>query len=58
MFGVVFFTRFQELQFSIWNVSLLLAVLFSMFCYTLELERLGKALWEGWAEPAQGARSS
>jgi hypothetical protein len=24
----------------------LLAVLFSMFCYALELERLGKAFWE------------
>src|SRR6266699_1835711 len=33
MFGVVFFTRFDELQFSVGTVSVLLAVLFSMFCY-------------------------
>src|SRR5213080_4754263 len=46
LFGVVFFTRFQQLEFSVWKVSLLLAVLFSMFCYALELERLGKAFWE------------
>src|SRR6266699_1135253 len=46
MFSVVFFTRFKELEFSIWKVLFLLAVLFSLFCYTLELERLGKAFWE------------
>jgi len=46
LFGVVFFTRFEELEFSIWKVLFLLAVLFSLFCYTLDLERLGKAFWE------------
>src|SRR5947207_897848 len=46
MFSVVFFTRFEELEFSIWKVLFLLAVLFSMFCYTLDLDRLGKAFWE------------
>ena len=46
MFGVVFFTRFEELEFSVWKVLFLLAVLFSMFCYTLDLDRLGKAFWE------------
>jgi hypothetical protein len=51
MFGVVFFTRFQQLEFSVWKVSPLLAVLFSMFCYTQELERLGKAFWEAQGKP-------
>src|SRR6266516_2305742 len=46
MFGVVFFTRFEELEFSVWKVSVLLAVLFSMYCYALELERIGKAFCE------------
>jgi len=46
MFGVVFFTRFQQLEFSVWKVSVLLALLFSMYCYALELERIGKAFCE------------
>ena len=46
MFSVVFFTRFEELEFSIWKVLFLLVVLFSLFCYTLDLDRLGKAFWE------------
>ena len=46
LFGVVFFTRFEQLEFSIWKILFLLAVLFSLFCYTLDLDRLGKAFWE------------
>ena len=46
MFSVVFFTRFEELEFSIWKALFLLAVLFSLFCYTLDLDRLAKAFWE------------
>ena len=55
MFGVVFFTRFQQLEFSVWKASVLLAVLFSMFCYALDLDRLGKAFSEAQAERAQDA---
>ena len=55
MFSVVFFTRFDELEFSIWKILFLLVVLFSLFCYTLDLDRLAKAFSEGMAEPAQGA---
>ena len=51
MFGVVFFARFHELEFSVWKTLSLLAVLFSMFCYTLELDRLGKAFCEARAKP-------
>src|SRR5437870_1957684 len=58
MFGVVFFTRFEELEFSIWKVLFLLVVLFSLFCYTLDLDRLAKAFSETMAEPAQGALRS
>ena len=43
MFGVVFFTQFEALEFSVWKVLFLLAILFSLFCYTLDLDRLGKA---------------
>jgi len=53
MFSVVFFTRFEELEFSIWKVLFLLTVLFSLFCYTLDLERIAKAFAEGVAEPAR-----
>jgi hypothetical protein len=55
MFSVVFFTRFEELEFSIWKGLFLMAVLFSLFCYTLDLDRLGKAFSESVAEPAQDA---
>ena len=58
MFGVVFFTRFQQLEFSVWKVSVLLAVLFSMFCYALDLDRLGKAFSEAQADPVHGALRS
>ena len=51
MFGVVFYARFHQLEFSLWKVSLLMVALFSMFCYTLELERLGKAFGEAQAKP-------
>jgi len=43
-FAVVFFLRFAELQLSPLRVCMVCAVLFSLFCYTLELERFGKAL--------------
>jgi hypothetical protein len=58
MFSVVFFTRFESLEFSIWKVLFLLTVLFSLFCYTLDLDRLAKAFSEAVAEPAQGALRS
>lgn len=58
MFSVVFFTRFESLEFSIWKVLFLLVVLFSLFCYTLDLDRLGKAFSEPVAEPAQGTLRS
>lgn len=44
VFSVVFFARLSELSISPLRMIVLLAVLFSLFCYTLELERLGKAL--------------
>ncbi len=43
-FTVMFLVRFEELQPSLPRVVLLLAALFALFCYTLELERLAKAL--------------
>jgi len=55
LFSLVFFTRFEELEFSIWKALLLIAVLFSLFCYTLDLDRLGNALSEPEAERPQGA---
>ncbi len=58
MFGVVFFIRFEELEFSFWRVLFLLALLFSLFCYTLDLDRLAKAFSEAVAEPTQGALRS
>jgi hypothetical protein len=54
MFSVVIFTRFEELEFSIWKALLLMAVLFSLFCYTLDLDRLGKAF----SEPEAASKGS
>jgi hypothetical protein len=46
VFSAVYLVRFNELEISLWGFVLLSSVLFSIFCYTLELERLGRALVE------------
>jgi hypothetical protein len=46
VFSAVYFARFNEIDIPPWKVVLLFTVLFSIFCYTLELERLGRALLE------------
>jgi hypothetical protein len=46
VFSAVYLVRFKELDISLWRFVLLSTVLFSIFCYTLELERLGRALLE------------
>jgi hypothetical protein len=46
VFSAVYLVRFNELKMSLWEFAFLSTVLFSMFCYTLELERLGRALVE------------
>ncbi|MGN6554554.1 MAG: hypothetical protein ACTHLW_12670 [Verrucomicrobiota bacterium] len=43
-FAVMFFVRFDQLSLPPHRVLLILSLLFSMFCWTLELERLAKAL--------------
>ncbi|MEK7779880.1 MAG: hypothetical protein AAB370_00095 [Verrucomicrobiota bacterium] len=43
-FSVVFFLRFEQLSLPPHRVFLMLVVLFSLFCWSLELERLAKAL--------------
>jgi hypothetical protein len=43
-FAVIFLVRFEQLSLPPHRVVMLLALLFSMFCWTLELERLAKAL--------------
>jgi hypothetical protein len=47
MFSAVYLTRFNEVDIALWGFVLLSIVLFSIFCYSVELERLGKALIEG-----------
>ncbi len=42
-FGVMFLVRFDQLSLSPQRILMLLLLLFSVFCYTLELERLAKA---------------
>jgi hypothetical protein len=46
VFSAVYLVRFNELEIPPWKFVLLFTVLFSIFCYTLELERLGRALLE------------
>lgn len=43
-FLVVFINRFDDLTLSVWRIIGILVVLFSLSCWTLELERLAKAL--------------
>jgi hypothetical protein len=48
IFGASFFTlvmyvRFPELEVSVWRLTVLVTSLFSIFCYSLELARLGEA---------------
>jgi hypothetical protein len=47
MFSAVYLTRFNEVDIALWGFVLLSTVLFSIFCYSVELERLGRALIEG-----------
>jgi hypothetical protein len=42
-FALMFFVRFDQLPLTPPRIVMVLALLFSMFCYTLELERLAKA---------------
>jgi hypothetical protein len=44
LFATIIFVRFAEIEFSWWRALMLLGVLFSIFCFTLELERLGQML--------------
>ena len=43
-FTVVFFVRFEQLSLPPRRILMMLALLFSMFCWTSELDRLAKAL--------------
>jgi hypothetical protein len=43
VFSAVFFVRFDQVKFSLSGTGLLLAILFSMFCVSLDLERIGQA---------------
>jgi hypothetical protein len=44
LFAVVVFSKQVDLEFVAWRATTLVAVLFSMFCFSLELERLSKRL--------------
>lgn len=44
LFAAVVFARSANITFVPWRAAILTAVLFSMFCFSLELERLAKCL--------------
>ena len=44
VFSAVYLVRFNELDISLWGLLIISIVLFLILCYTLELERIGKAL--------------
>jgi hypothetical protein len=46
LFSAVYLVRFNEVEISFGGFLILSTVLFSIFCYTLELERIGRALVE------------
>jgi hypothetical protein len=43
VFSAVFFVRFDQVKFSVSGTGLLILILFSMFCVSLDLERVGQA---------------
>ena len=47
VFSTVFFLRFDQVKFSLSGTGLLLMILFSMFCVTLDVERIGVAFLKG-----------
>ena len=47
VFSAVFFVRFDQVKFSLSSTGLLLVVLFSMFCVSLDVERIGAAFLKG-----------
>ena len=47
VFSAVFFVRFDQVKFSLSGTGLLVVVLFSMFCVTLDVERIGAAFLKG-----------
>jgi len=44
VFATAFFVRFDVVAFSIFGTTVVFAALFSVYCFTRELERLGRAL--------------
>jgi hypothetical protein len=53
VFSAVFFVRFDQAKFSLSGTGLLLVVLFSIFCVTLDIERIGAAFLKGEDSPNQ-----
>jgi hypothetical protein len=51
VFSTVFFLRFDQVKFSLSGTGLLLLILFSMFCVTLDLERIGAAFLKAEKSP-------
>jgi len=47
LFSATYFLRYDVISVTFLNMTLLAAVLFSGFCYTLQLERLGRKLGAG-----------
>jgi hypothetical protein len=47
VFSAVFFARFDQVKFSFSGTGLLFLVLFSMFCVTLDIERIGVSFLKG-----------
>jgi hypothetical protein len=47
LFSAAVIVRAADIEFVAWRAALLGAVLFSMFCFTIELERLGRLLLDG-----------
>jgi hypothetical protein len=47
VFSAVFFVCFDQVKFSLSGTGLLFMVLFSMFCVTLDVERIGLAFLKG-----------
>ena len=52
LFSIIVFLRLPDITVSVPRLSLLIVTMFSMFCYTLELEKLDRSLGAGLKELA------
>jgi len=49
VFATVFYVKFPYVDVNLWRIAALVILLFTMFCYSLDLERLGRLFMDEYA---------